>query len=219
MSNTDVAKFFAGHQIPNRENLTKAIAGFASNRNALLGKALLRFSKQGFWCFGIDNEKLENGTQIIVNPASMSSGYVAWWLSKIENEIMQPLSMGPVDVAKLGPVNSGSIPPGKDKPSGKGWESQGSFDAVTRGEVPVTLIYKTSSLGGMKAIMGLAADIAIGLQTDVRRVYPVVELGSDSYNHSEYGEVFTPELNVVGWLDEAGEEVVEILKLDKKNLL
>lgn len=222
MSN-DLSKFFSGHQAPSRDKLAEALAGFSANKNALLGKALLRMTKTGQWVFGIDNEVLETGTELVINPASLSSGYVAWWMGKIEGEHMQPLSMGPVDPDKLGPVNSGGIPPGQKKQSGKGWEAQASVDAVTRGEIPVTLIYKSSSLGGMKALLGLAGDIVMGLGEDPRRVYPIIQLDTDTYNHKEYGQVFTPELPIVGWLDADGEELSELKKLaggkDKKSLI
>lgn len=209
----DLQKFFGGHQVPSRENLTKSLANLSAAKNALMGKALLRMGKDGSWVFGQDNTRLEAGTVLIANPASMASGYVAWYMAKIEGEVMQPLSMGPVDPEKLGPVNSGTIPPGKKVPSGKGWEDQVSVDLITRGEVPLSLTYKVSSLGGKKALLTLAGDIAFGLSENPKRVYPLVALGVDSYQHTEFGEVFTPILTVVGWLDENGDEVKEFTKI------
>lgn len=205
----DLQQFFGGN-LPSREKLADALAGFAATKNTLTGKALLRLNKdRGQWVFGIDNDVMETGTHLVVNPSSLASGYVAWWQGKIEGEVMQPLSMGPVDQSKLGPVNSGGIPPGKSKPSGKGWEPQSSVDLITQDDVPVTLIYKSSSLGGMKCLLTLAGDIVVGLAEDERRVYPVVELTIDSYEHKEFGTVYTPQLPIVGWLDAEGNEVKE----------
>ena len=220
MAGTDLTTFFGGHKLPSRDKLAESLAGFAATKSSIMGKALLRLTKQGIWVFGVDNDELEIGTHLIVNPGSLASGYVAWWLGKVEDEIMQPLSMGPVDPNKLGPVNSGTIPPGKKEKSGKGWEAQSSVDMITQGDVPVTLCYKSSSLGGMKCLLTLAGDIVVGLSEDQRRVYPIVEVGVDSYQHKEYGEVFTPQLPIVGWLDEKGEPVVDQAKLaGKKNLI
>jgi len=204
---TDVQKFFSGHQLPDRAKLSDALAGFSAAKNALMGKALLRLTKQGTWVFGADSEAMKNGTRLIANPNSLSSGYVAWWQSKIEGEVMQPLSLGPVDPTKLSEVNSGTIPPGKKVPSGKGWESQASIDLITQAKVPLNLIYKSSSMGGMKALLTLAGEIAFGMSENPERCYPIVELDTDSYVHKEFGEVFTPMLTIVGWLDAKGEEV------------
>lgn len=214
----DMQKFFGGHQVPNRENLTKSLASFSSAKHALMGKALLRLNKDtGTWVFGQDNTPMPTGTVLVANPASISTGYVAWWLGKIEGEVMQPLSMGPVDASKLGPVNSGNVPPGKKAASGKGWEDQVSIDLITRDDVPLSLAYKVSSLGGKKALLSLAGDIAFGLSENPKRVYPLVELGVDSYQHKEFGTVSTPILSIVGWLDENGAEVPEFTKLGKDN--
>lgn len=215
---TDVQKFFAGHAAPvDKSKLAEALGGFSANKNALLGKALLRLTKTGQWVFGIDNEMLPVGTKLIANPMSISSGYVAWWMGKIEGEIMQPLSMGPVDHSKLGPVNSGGIPPGKTQASGKGWETQASIDLITTGDTPLQLVYKTSSMGGMRELLTLAGEISFGLTEDPRRAYPVIELAIDSYMHKEFGKVFTPLLPIVGWLDETGKPVIprDLLKSGK----
>lgn len=203
----DIQKFFGGHQLPDKAKLSQALAGFSAAKNALMGKALLRLTKQGVWVFGADSEVLKSGTQLIGNPASLSSGYVAWWQSQIEGEVMQPLSMGPVDPTKLSPVNSGSIPPGKKVPSGKGWENQASIDLITKADVPLQLVYKSSSMGGMKTLLTLAGEIAFGLDENPARVYPVIELDVDSYIHKEFGQVFTPVLSIVSWLDAAGEPI------------
>jgi len=211
----DIQKFFGGHQLPQkRDQLSQALAGFSSGKNALLGKALLRLSKQtGQWVFGADNESLPEGTRLVLNPSSLSSGYIAWWLGKVEGEVMQLLSLGPVDPSKLAPVNSGSVPPGKKEASGRGWEAQASVDAITQGDVPLNLNYKASSLGGMKLLLNLAGEIAVGLYENPKRAYPVVELAVDYYQHKEWGKVYTPVMAIVGWLDEDGNPVNDLKKL------
>ena len=219
----DLQKFFSGHNVPSREALTKSLSGFSAAKNALTGKALLKLNKDnGVWVFGADNEKLREGTVLIANPASLSSGYVAWYLGKIEGEHMQPLSMGPIDASTLEEVNSGSVPPGKKVPSGRGWEQQASIDLITQDETPLNMIYKVSSFGGLKALLNLAGEIAYGMSEDPRRVYPLLEMATDSYQHKEFGLVYTPELIIVGWLDEAGNVLKDMPKLeggDKEGLL
>ena len=173
----------------------------------MLGKVLLRLNKAGAWVFGPNSTPAGGDLRLIVNPASLSSGYVAWYMAKIEGEKMQPLSAGPIDPSTLGAVKSGTPPPGKTVPSGRGWEQQVSVDLVTDEKVPLQLIYKTSSRGGVSVLLELAGAIAFGLQEDPRRVYPVVTLGVDSYEHGEYGTVYTPMLDIVEWLDAKGAKV------------
>lgn len=209
----DVAKFFGGHQLPDRAKLSKALAGFSAEKNALMGKALLRLTKVGTWVFGADSEAMKNGTRLIGNPSSLSSGYIAWWQSQVEGEVMQPLSLGPVDPNALSEVNSGGIPPGKKVASGKGWEPQASIDLITQADVPLSLVYKSSSMGGMRALLTLAGDIAVDMEENAARCYPVIELDTDSYQHKEFGQVFTPMLTIVGWLDAEGKEVKDASSL------
>lgn len=211
----DVTKFFSGHQLPDRAKLSEALTGLSASKASMSGKAILRFSKLGVWVFGPDSEELKPGTKLIANPASLSSGYIAWWMGQVEGEHMQALSLGPVDASKLGPVNSGGIPPGAKKASGAGWQAQLSIDMITQSDTPLSLVYKASSRGGLTAIMDLAGTIAYEMSLDAKRCYPVVEMAGDSYQHSdkEIGEVQIPIINVVGWLDEDGKELKDLSSL------
>lgn len=217
---TDIQKFFAGHNLPSRDALAKSLASFGAVKNALSGKALLRMNKDnGTLAFGQTNTPITAGTVLVCNPASISAGYIAWYQGQIEGEHMQPVSQGPIEASTLPPVNSGTIPPGKKVPSGQGWQQQSSVDFITRDEVPVSLVFKSSSRGGMVAILGLAGEIAVGMTVDLRRVYPLVALGTGSYQHKEFGTVYTPEFIVVGWLDAEGNEIPEFEKLGKNELI
>ena len=211
----DVAKFFGGHQLPDRAKLSEAMKGLNAAKASMGGKALLRFTKVGTWVFGPDSEPLKPGTKLIANPASLSSGFIAWWLAQVEGEVMQPLSMGPVDATKLAEVNSGGINPATKKVSGQGWQPQLSIDLITQADVPLSMTYKVTSRGGMTTLMDLAGTIAYDMSMDEKRCYPVIELSGSSYQHSdkEIGEVQIPILSVVGWLDADGKEVKDLSSL------
>lgn len=201
----DMTTFFDGYKAPDRDAMTKALAGLASEAASLGGKALMRLSKDsGVWVCGMDNTPLKEGEHLVVDPASISAGYIAWYKGAVEGEVMQPIHAGPVDPQRLTEVKSGTTPPGANKPSGRGWEPQVSVDLVSRDEVPLQLVYKTSALGGRKALLALAGAVAVGLQENPKRVYPVIELGTDNYTHKEYGLVYTPLFTVVEWLDAEG---------------
>jgi hypothetical protein len=95
-----------------------------------------------------------------------------------------------------------------------GWQSQVSLDlALQDGDAAIRLSYKTSALGGIRALLDVSSDIAVGMMSNDKRCYALIRFGADSYMHKEYGEVFVPELEVVGWLDEDGDEIVEKKRL------
>lgn len=216
----DVAKFFGNVQLPSRDKLQQDLASLGAAKAGLMGgQALLRLTKVGQWVLGQESEAVHEGQQFIVNPVSVQTGYVAWWQGGIEGEVMQPLSMGPVDPDKLGPVNSGGIPPGGKAPSGRGWEDQVSVNLASFDGMQV--VYRTNSLGGRRAILDLAGKIAYGYQENPKRFYPVIELSSDSYQHKnkEYGTIYNPILNIVAWLDENGKPVSDVPILDRPPLV
>ena len=197
----DIVKFF-GTQQPINPKLVEQLKSFAAGKQALLGKALLKLSKQGIWIFGASNTVLRKGAQVIVNPASMSSGFVAWHKGKVEAEHMQPIAMGPVPLEKLHAVVA------KD-----GWQSQVSVEMMTQDEIPVQLLYKSSSMGGQEVFFDLAGTVVFSLSEDARRVYPVIEMSTSSYEHDEYGTIFKPVFNLVGWLDSNGAPLTDAPKL------
>lgn len=202
MSN-EIARFFGDNvQLPaTRDDLVAGLMDFASMKSAIDGVSLLRLTKQeGEWVFGMDNEKWSG--ELIANPSGFKSGYIAWHAGTIEKEVMQPLSLGPIDPSTLPPVMAK-----------KGWEPQVSMDLISRHEVPLRLVYKSSNRGGTRALLGLASAIAVGLREEPGRVYPVITLGSDSYTHKEYGKIYTPVFTIVGWLDANGKPVETRRKL------
>lgn len=208
--NKDVVEFFGGNALPQKADLASALSNFAAAKSSLLGKSLLRLARSGHWVFGQNNEPLPENVRVIVNPASIASGYIAWYNGEPEHEYMKPITEGPVDISTLpADLKSGTTPPGKDIPSGRGWETQLAADMVTEDEVPLQLQYKTSSKGGVRAMLNLAGDIAKAVAEDERRSYPVVELKTDSYTHKnrEYGKIYVPDFKVVGWLDSEGKPV------------
>jgi hypothetical protein len=206
MSNTAIAKFFGGNvDIPrNRKALSDALEGLsAAVRVTAGGRSLLKLSKTGQWNFGVDNVRLEAGTFLVVNPASFASGFVAWHKGQIEGEYMNPIESGPVNYRSLPEVNSK-----------QGWQAQLGVLMATLDDPPLNLEYKTNSVGGIKALSKLMGEIAFGLKADSRRVFPVISIGSDSYIHREWGEVFTPVFEIAYWLDENGNRVE-----DRKSLV
>ena len=197
---TEITKFFGNRN----HNQTKSVEGLKAFGQTRFGdgRAMLKLTKSGDWVFGSDKELLKPGTELYVDPHSLASGYVAWHKGNVEDEVMKPVSEGPVDANSL-----------KEVQAKKGWEPQSSIDLLLMDDKPIQIIYKTSSYGGLKEMTALAGELAIGLAENPDRCYAVIQLNVDSYEHSEYGTVYTPELNVVRWTDAGGNEMKERRKL------
>lgn len=213
----DVTQFFGAKRSAPQGHLEEALAKFASTKSAISGNALLKLAKAtGLWVYGQGNTKVEDADRFVVDPSSFATGYIAWYLGKIEKEVMQPLTDGPVDPNSLDrDILSGTVPPGKREKSGRGWENQVQFELVLRDKVPVKLIYKASSRGGIEGVLDLASEIAFGLyEGQGVRAYPAIRLARSSYEHDEYGTVYTPKFVVEAWLDASGNAIEE-----KKSLL
>ena len=64
------------------------------------------------------------------------------------------------------------------------------------------MIYKPTTVGGIQAVAGLieaVRDRLNGGQHD-GKVAPIVQLEKDSYQHRQYGRVWTPVLTIVDWM-------------------
>jgi hypothetical protein len=197
----DIVKFFGTQQGIN-QTLIDQLKHFAAGKQAMTGKALLKLNKAGVWVFGAANTVVRKGTKLIVNPPSLSSGFVAWHKSKVEAEFMQPIQLGPVPLDKLHAVEAKS-----------GWQAQVSVEMMTMDEIPVQMLYKASSMGGQEVFFDLAGQLVFALSEDPRRAFPVIELSTTSYQHDEYGTVYKPAFSIVGWLGADGSEVTEQAKL------
>ena len=63
------------------------------------------------------------------------------------------------------------------------------------------VVYSTTSMGGQKAFKNLLAIITGQIQSGNPAVVPIIVMEKDSYKHKKYGKIFTPELNVVDWME------------------
>jgi hypothetical protein len=175
------------------------------------GKGYLKYAK-GEWSFGKENVDVM-GERIVVNPMEWRAGFVCWTnyskeqmaelkkkklpaKNKLLDEVLQRSIEGPVD--------EGDLPSFPDEPTAE-WrpvqQIEGRFLDGDREEFK----YNTSSYGGRKAL-GEVNDAILSRLTRGETVYlfPVLELGTDSYDHESYGTTHTPVLTIVGWADTEG---------------
>lgn len=153
------------------------------------GPPLLRLLKDGNWVFGQGNEELQPQSSWVVRILTIEHGYCCWVDSELRGQAMAPIN-------KPKPVRP---PPIGDIP----YTEQRSFelkclDGIDAG---TEVLYKSNSVGGMRAIDGLLAQIQKRLEDDPGYPCPVLQFDCDSYIHSKHGKIYTPILTVVGWAD------------------
>jgi hypothetical protein len=176
------------------------------NLNALpSGKGLdiLKLTKQGEWVFGSKLTKLAQDDFVAVNPFSVEVGYIAFSdAGELLGEQTASLAAPPIRIDQLPPVNSA-----------RGWQKQVSFACqILDGQNAGTaVVYKTSSVGGMDFGKRIIAEMMAKLRTGSVKCVPVLDLHVDSYQHSNksYGTIFTPEYEIVDWVDMNFDPVVD----------
>ena len=185
----------------------KLQAGIAESRSTTLiaggGKLLLRMLKSGEWVYGPSDEEVDKGSRWVVNLMTLSHGWCCWVetganaKNELRGEVMASMSE--------------PKPPRPQPIADTEFSEQRSFElkALDGGDQGVEVLYKSGSIGGMRAIDGLLAEIQRRLAEDPHHAFPVLELDHDSYNHTKWGRIFTPVLEVVGWADINGRLVGE----------
>ncbi len=178
--------------------------GSIAAQTAITG-TLIKFSK-GDWLLGPDEEPLDVGTQFTAVMSELQIGWIKWVDSKPEEQIM-------------GKVAEGFQPP-RRKDLGDTDDTEWDVDSQGRPRDPWQFsnhlvlrkvgtdgadeddlyTFATSSRGGINAIGELCK--AYGKQFRQRAgQFPIIELGVDSYVHSnkEYGRIKIPLLKLVDW--------------------
>jgi len=152
------------------------------------GIPLLRFTRDGTWVVGVNNEPVSDGTQALVHLDKLRAGYVAWKAGRPVGEEMRSLLLeGPVDPSSLPPV---------DAP--RGWEPQIAI-GMTLLDDGLEVEFKSSSVGGRQAFASLLKAIYRQRLENQDEIVPVVSLTKGQYTHPDYGVVYTPRLVVVDW--------------------
>lgn len=157
--------------------------------------AILKMDRTGHWVFGADQTEVEADSRWAVNPFSFLHGFIAWGDGQVLSEVMVPVSEPLPDV--------GPAPGGADK----GWEKQIGFSlqCLSGADAGLEVRYTVTSVGGKKAVQGLAVAIAAQVEKDQSMPVPVVVLKKDHYMHKSYGRIFTPVFEVQKWMSLTGE--------------
>ena len=178
-----------------------AVSKVQSEAPSNAGKAFIRFDyKTGSYSYGRDQEDITNDN-IVVNTSSFVHGWVLWTNgtpSKVQRSFVEELP-GPM------PNNANG-----DQPS----ESRG-FEARFEDDPETVLVFETSSYGGRKGCDALLNAIRIrSAGGEQEYLFPIVQLGSESYKSKQGGTIHNPMFNIVGWMNQAGETEESQAKLD-----
>ena len=163
------------------------------------GKDLLRLLKSGEWVFGATNEEVQEGSSWIVNIRTLGHGWACWVegvgnnKNELAGEVMAPMNT---------PKPQRPPPIGETAYQEQRWFELKCMDGDDEGK---EVMHKTGSVGGMRAVDGLLADIFRQLNSNPEYSFPVIQLEVDSYQHTKWGKIYTPVFNITGWANEDGE--------------
>ena len=185
MSNITV---FGGSNLPSVASLSSALRSLESTAGPS-NMAILKMDKTGHWVFGADQTEVEDDSLWAVNPFSFVHGYIAWGDGEVLAEKMVGVSE---PLPELDPAPGGAK---------RGWEMQiGMTLACTNGEDEgLQARYSVTSVGGKRAVQGLAVAIAEQVDKDQDKPVPVVRLKKEHYQHKSYGRIYTPVFDIVKW--------------------
>jgi hypothetical protein len=146
--------------------------------------------------FGQRRTIVEDGSRWGVNPLSFRYGYICFGDgNKVLGERLVSVSQPMPTVEEL---------PDKGFP----WVPQWCVNLKCLGgeDADVEVTFKPTTVGGVQSVAGLieaVRDRLNGGQHD-GKVSPIVQLRKDSYQHPQYGRVWTPLLDIVDWMPLGG---------------
>ena len=199
MSNSITA--FSSANLPSVQSLSASLRSLQTG-SASGGSIILKMDKTGHWVFGAEQTEVEDDSTWAINPFSFVHGYIAWGNGEVLGENMTNISN---PLPELEPAPSGAA---------KGWEKQVglSIKCMSGEDAGMEARFSATSVGGKKAVQELAVAIAAQVDADSTRPVPVVELRKEHYQHKQYGKIFAPIFNIVGWANMEGETTPQPLE-------
>lgn len=186
---------FAGAGLPAVSTLATQLRNIEADVGPS-GTVIIKMDKTGTWVFGADQTEVEEDSTWAVNPFSFIHGFIAWGEGEVLGEKMTGIAnpLPETDIA----------PPGAKR----GWEVQVgmSLKCLTGEDAGLEARFTTTSVGGKRAVQGLAVALAAQVEKDQTKVVPVVKLGSDHYQHKQFGKIYTPVFELLEFVSMTPEE-------------
>ena len=199
MTKTDVVAFQnAGLPVGNLGQFAKALATAQTNIALKGGEDFLKLSKRdGLWYYGASETEVQEGSMWAINPGSLRMGFMAWGKGQVLGKRLLPILAGPaVDRSTLPNV-------------GAEWTETVAMQlrCMSGEDIGKQVEYEQNSYGGKKAFAELLQAFQIQIGQDQVNIVPLVVMKSDSYDHKEFGRIYTPIFEIVKWVSLQGGEV------------
>jgi len=153
--------------------------------------------RTGEWLFGVEKEPC-TGEIFALDLTSLKHGWVQWHQKKANRRLVPINSEKPERQEDIHYTDAKGKPQTDEANEARAME--GTFSDGTR------FVYETNSYGGRKAVDSVLEQLFIRAAQSSPYLFPHIELGSESYVHGTYGKLWNPQLTVVAWYDETGEE-------------
>ena len=158
------------------------------------GLPILQFKRDGngTWWYGQRRTVVEDGSRWAVNPLTFKWGYISFGDgNKVLGERVVSVSQPKPEVTDL---------PDKGFPWSEQWAV--NLKCISGTDAGVEVVYKPTTDGGIKAVAGLIEAVKERLDGGAHNdnVAPIVLLEKDSYQHNQYGRVWTPTPTIVDWM-------------------
>ena len=153
------------------------------------GVPILKMDRRGDWSYGMEGIEPEAGSLWAVNPMSLSHGYISWLEGKPAGEMMTTMAK------PLPPVETMAPAPGE--PWAKEYQAQ--LRCVEGQDKDEQVVFKGSSLGIQDCFAKLVPQIVARIAGGSGEIVPVVALSTTSYQHTKYGKIYKPVLEVDHW--------------------
>lgn len=200
----EVVKAGGGGALAGIAALKKNLMRVRANIQTGSGSEYLRFLTDGNWVHGKSNTEIVKGkARLAINPMQIKTGFTCWTdYDKKKNECLGEV---------LVPLGQTVDPLSLEDHSPWQWKPIMSFDLRIVGgkEDGKQLTWKPSSKGGLDMAGAIIDAIMVQMDEDEAHPVPVITLGSDFYEHSQWGRTYTPDFEIVAWLSMEGEAAAE----------
>lgn len=181
----------AGTALSAVDRLKQGLTNYRQSAASTSKAPFLKLTKTGEWLYGQKGVEADLEARYVIHPESLGHGWVAWADGQVEWHML-------VSIADpLPPIRDGLK-------AEKGAEKAVGFliAAIDGDDEGMTFKWETNSVGGVDAFTDLIDEIYAKLEQDGadELPYPVVTLGTESYQHRKYGKIFKPVFTVVDWM-------------------
>jgi hypothetical protein len=197
--NRAIAPAPAGGALASLAALSKTLA--AVDTTSVIGGGgppMLSFRREGdgTWTHGAKRTIVEAGSHWGANPLSFKRGVICFGNG---NTVLgeKLISVGL-------PMPAAEELPDKGFPWVPQWGV--NLKCLSGVDTGAEVIFKPTTYGGIQAVAGLLEAVRDRLAGGEHsgKVAPIVRLEKDSYQHSQYGRVWTPVLKIVDWMSLTG---------------